>query len=100
MALLVHDSQMRSFGVELERNLRNDFSGRPKGCAGRSIGLIQAVEDCSFRQPLEIGADFAGITRETRGGASRELGVEGEPREQSAEPTKSARGRTHASRAR
>ena len=95
-----HDSQMRSFRVELERNLWNDFSGRPKGCAGHSIGLIQALEDCSFREALEIAAGLAGITRETRDAATQVLGVEGKPREGSAESTTRARARKHASRAR
>lgn len=95
-----HDSQVRSFRVELERNLWNDFSGRPRGCAGHSIGLIQALEDCSFREALEIAADLAGITRETRDAASQVLGVEGKPREASGEPNKPPRARKHASRAR
>lgn len=53
-----------SFRVDLKRGIWNDFQGRPEGCKGNVVGLVQALEGCPFPRALQIVAErFAGQTR-------------------------------------
>lgn len=63
-----HEGGDPSFRVDLERGLWNDFQGRPEGCKGNVIGLVQALEGCSFAQALHVVADrFASPATEPTG---------------------------------
>ena len=52
-----------SFFADTEKNIWNDFGGRPEGVPGNVIGLVQAFEGCGFREALVIlHRDFIGET--------------------------------------
>jgi len=57
---LFHEGDAPSFRVDPGRGIWNDFQGRPevegRTVPGNVIGLVQALEDCSFRQALQIVA--------------------------------------------
>ena len=42
------------FSADLEKNIWNDFAGKPEGIPGNVIGLVQVLEKCSFREALVI----------------------------------------------
>jgi len=48
------DEQKASFFVNTEKGVWNDFGGRPDNVPGNVIGLVQAIENCSFREALVI----------------------------------------------
>ncbi len=62
----------QSLRVQTERQIWNDMNGRPNGdngrpVAGNVLGLIQALEGCSFRRALEIAATRFVSTEDARG---------------------------------
>jgi len=48
------EDKLNAFSADLERNIWNDFTGRPGQVPGNVIGLVQALEKCSFREALVI----------------------------------------------
>ncbi|MCB9716995.1 MAG: toprim domain-containing protein [Myxococcales bacterium] len=52
-----HEGDAPSFRVDLERGIWNDFQGRPEGCRGNVVGLVQALEGCPFPTALRIVAE-------------------------------------------
>lgn len=76
-----------SLRVNTERQIWNDMNGRPDGdngrpVAGNVLGLIQALEGCTFRQALEIAASRFTSTEEPPlkvASALREEAVSEEP---------------------
>lgn len=42
------------FSADLQKNMWNDFAGKPAGVPGNVIGLVQVLEKCSFREALVI----------------------------------------------
>lgn len=60
-----HDGDALSFRVDPERGIWNDFQGRPEGCKGNVVGLVQALEGCPFAEALRIVAErYAAQTRQ------------------------------------
>ena len=54
------DEKSPSFSVDTRKNIWNDFGGKPE-VPGNVIGLIQAIEGCSFREALIVlYRDFIG----------------------------------------
>ncbi|MBN2526970.1 MAG: toprim domain-containing protein [Deltaproteobacteria bacterium] len=54
------------FSADLEKNIWNDFAGKPDGIPGNVIGLVQVLEKCSFREALVIlHREFIAKTLET-----------------------------------
>ena len=47
------DEKSPSFSVDTQKNIWNDFGGKPD-VPGNVIGLVQALENCSFREALVI----------------------------------------------
>ena len=77
------DETKPSFSVNLDKGVWNDFGGMPEVdgrlVPGNVIGLVMAMEPCSFRRALEILAGGAGETRQELGKA---LQGEGERQQQ------------------
>jgi DNA primase len=59
------DEKSPSFSVDTRKNIWNDFGGKPE-VPGNVIGLVQALEKCSFREALVIlHRDFIGGVLDT-----------------------------------
>ena len=65
-----------SFFADTEKNIWNDFGGRPEGVPGNVIGLVQAFEGCGFREALVIlHRDFIGETSLSSSGSKTGTGA-------------------------
>jgi DNA primase len=59
------DEKSPSFSVDTQKNIWNDFGGKPE-VPGNVIGLVQAIEKCTFREALVIlHRDFIGGVLDT-----------------------------------
>lgn len=78
------DEKSPSFSVDTQKNIWNDFGGKPD-VPGNVIGLVQAIEGCSFREALIIlHRDFIGDVLESPPHDEKPSSVKAELRERKA----------------